>query len=447
MTTPDVGADRPRRWEYPALVALGVAVVLVLGLTIFLTNRSDSDENAAAEQDAERSAQVQSFLDAWAAAQMSDDPSGLAKFVDSSAAPGVLEAEVRRATAAGALEFSDWGYEIPSGGLTPAPRTGAPGGDVEVWNAQVLLRYALDGVDALPTRKAVSMTLAKRGDQWSVLADGSIVGLDGARTAGESWNGPWDFGPLAVAENSAGNALVIGHPGQQAFVDALAADVDSAIENTTQLWGPWWSERAVLMVAGSAEEFTALVGSHHDGASIAAVSVADATADGSSDVSGQRVVFSPAAASRLTDITRRTVLRHELMHIAARSKTRDGSPMWVLEGFAEYAGNRGSSRAWGEIAPTLAAAVRSGDTPAEFPDDTQFSGVPVVSSLAYESAWSINAYIADRFGEAKLTDLFRALASGKMTAEDLDSRIRAVVGVGTEELRAGWVDWTNSHLG
>lgn len=69
-----------------------------------------------------------------------------------------------------------------------------------------------------------------------------------------------------------------------------------------------------------------------------------------------------------------------------------------------------------------------------------------MSSLAYESAWSINAYIADRFGEAKLTDLFRALASGKMTAEDLDSRIRAVVGVGTEELRAGWVDWTNSHL-
>jgi len=40
MTTPDVGADRPRRWEYPALVALGVAVVLVLGLTIFLTIRS-----------------------------------------------------------------------------------------------------------------------------------------------------------------------------------------------------------------------------------------------------------------------------------------------------------------------------------------------------------------------------------------------------------------------
>src|SRR3546814_13189284 len=93
---------------------------------------------------------------------------GLAKCGSSAASPGVLEAEVRRATAAGALEFSDWGYEIPSGGLTPAPRTGAPGGDVEVWNAQVLLRYALDGVDALPTRKAVYMTLAKRGAQGAV---------------------------------------------------------------------------------------------------------------------------------------------------------------------------------------------------------------------------------------------------------------------------------------
>ena len=208
------------------------------------------------------------------------------------AAPGVLEAEVRRATAAGALEFSDWGYEIPSGGLTPAPRTGAPGGDVEVWNAQVLLRYALDGVDAIAHAQG-SVHVARETRRSVVGSCGRVDRRTGRRpNGGRILERPLGLRPTCQSPRILRvNALVIGHPGQQAFVDALAADVDSAIENTTQLWGPWWSERAVLMVAGSAEEFTALVGSHHDGASIAAVSVADATADGSSDVSGQRVVF------------------------------------------------------------------------------------------------------------------------------------------------------------
>ncbi|MCJ0903791.1 hypothetical protein [Rhodococcus sp. ARC_M6] len=450
MTAPVAESKKQRRWEYPALIALGCAVVVVLALTVFLTDSTSSSERAIKEQDAVRVVAVQGLLDSWAKAQMSEDPTTLARFVDKAAAPGVLEAEIRRATSARALRFSDWNYQISPGTLTEATRTGAPSGDVTLWTAPVVFGYALGDVDVLPTNKSVMMTFAERDGDWFVFADGSIidsVAAAGSDLAVGSWHGPWDFGPLAVATNSDEDSVVVGHPGQQTFVDALAADLDEAVANTTQLWGDGWSERAVVMVAGSPEEFTALVGSHHDGSSIAAVSVADAVNDGTSEVSGQRIVFSPAAASRLTPTTRRAVLRHEMMHIAARSRTRDGSPMWVLEGYAEYAGNRNSGRALREIAPTLAAAVRAGETPTQFPDDSQFGGVPVVSSLAYESAWSINTYIAERFGEPDLTELFRVLAVGPSTPTEIDRRIHDVVGIGMDELREGWVDWLHRRLG
>ncbi|WP_424807210.1 hypothetical protein [Rhodococcus sp. 27YEA15] len=316
-TTDGVGAGSRRRWEYPALVALGVAVALVLGLTFVMAN-SDRSSDAAAEQ-AHREAQVRTFLNSLAVAQTSNDQDAMAALVDPGAVPGVLEAETRRMTALAQLKFSDWGYDVPAGALTQEPATGAPAADEEIWHARVLLRYALADVDSSPTRKPVSMVFSRSGDTWLLLVNGATVGLDAARTPGESWHGPWEFGTVVTARNSTGHALVIGHPAEKNFVEALAADLDEAIANTTELWGPWWSERVVVMVAGSAEEFTALVGQHHDGASIAAVSVSDAVTPGSGEVSGQRVVFSPAAASRLTSVTRKSCA-------AARVGAR-GSPL------------------------------------------------------------------------------------------------------------------------
>lgn len=455
MTAPEAGSKRKRRWEYPALIALACAVMVVLGLTILLTDSQGSPEQQAAEQDRVRVAEVQALLDSWARVQLSGSPAELAQFVDKGATPGVLEAEIRRATAARALQFSEWAYEVSPGMLAEEPGVGASDDGARLWSGQVIFRYALEGVDTLPTRKSVSMTFAERDGEWSVFADGAIVDALGFSLtpdlftldslASSSWHGPWDFGPLAVATSADGSSIVIGHPEQQTFVDDLAADLDEAVANTTQLWGDW-SEKAVIMVAGSAEEFTALVGSQHDGSSIAAVSVADAAREGASEVSGQRIIFSPAAASRLTETTRRAVLRHEMMHIAARSKSRDGSPMWLLEGYAEYAGNRNAGQVSSEIAPTLAAAVRADDTPSKFPVDSEFGGVPMVSSLAYESAWSINAYVADRFGESALTELFRALAVGPSTSEELDGRIKPVLGVSLPDLEVGWSDWLHRGM-
>lgn len=366
--------------------------------------------------------------------------------MDKSASPGFLAAEARRAANVSGVDFSDWGYEIVAGPETAVPQSLVDTVDAdEVWAPAVRLRYAIAGVDELPTRKPVSLVVARRGDCWALVTDSATID---ARA--QTWRGPWDFGPLVSRSVDTGDgrtSVVLGHPEDSEMVDHLAEELPAAVDNVTQLWGSDWAERALVWVAGSQEEFTALVGPDHDGRNIAAVAISDAVDPDSDVVTGQRIVFSPASPERLTNVTRRAILQHEMTHVATRAATVDGSPMWMLEGYAEYAAHRGTHTAERRIAPTLTAWVSAEGAPGSFPDDRDFAGSGARGSLAYESAWSINAFVADEFGEARLTRLYRALAVGKADPQTVDQRVADVLGIDGDQFRGGWTNWVRAHLG
>jgi hypothetical protein len=437
-----------RPWERAALAGLGLAVVVVLALTGFShTDRgADGTAGAAPADEASRTAQVQALLDTWASAVRTNDEAALPGLMDKAAAPGFLAAETRRAANVAGVEFSDWGYEIAGGSETvvPAGLVDALGAD-EVWAPVVQLRYAIAGADESPTRKPVALVVARRGDRWALVSD-SATADDERRT----WRGPWDFGPVVSRRVDTGDgktSVVLGHPENATMVDRLADELPAAVVNATQLWGSRWAGRALVWVAGSQDEFTALVGPNHDGRDIAAVAISDAVDPDAATVSGQRIVFSPASAERLTDVTRRAILRHELTHVAARAETVDRSPMWVLEGYAEYAAYRGTGEPVRQIAPALTAQVGAEGAPTEFPDDTDFSGYGARGSVAYETAWSINAFVAEEYGESRLTELYRTLAVGEADPETVDGRLSDVLGVDAEQFRDRWTDWVRARLG
>jgi hypothetical protein len=158
-------------------------------------------------------------------------------------------------------------------------------------------------------------------------------------------------------------------------------------------------------------------------------------------VTGQRVVFGPGAPARLTDVTTRTVLRHELTHVAARSDTVDGSPMWVLEGFADYSGYRESDIEFARIAPTLSAVVAQGGSPTVLPEDSDFSAGGVRTTLAYESAWSVFAFVAATFGEPSQRRLYMQLADGPKTAAETAGGVASALGIGMDEFVDQWGSW------
>lgn len=254
------------------------------------------------------------------------------------------------------------------------------------------------------------------------------------------------FGELTavrVATGSGQESLVVGHAGQRAEMDVLAAELAPATDSITELWGAGWARSALVVVASNPSEFAALVRSGNLLASeVAAAAVADPYLPGTRPT-GQRVVFSPDAGRRLTPAGLRTVLRHELTHLAARADTVDGAPQWLLEGFAEYAAHRGGTERFAEIAPTLNTRLRTGATPVDLPADSSFTGPD--AAAAYEQAWSVCAFVAATYGEPRLVQLYRGLAAGKQTPESEDRILREVLGADRASVTAAWRSWLGAE--
>jgi hypothetical protein len=391
-----------------------------------------------------RRAGVQDLLDRWAGAVRAGDAAALSTLFDRGAVPGFLDAETARMRNLSGVPLADWGYEIGTDPETPVPTDLAEQlGATDVWAPPVYLRYAIAGADPGSTRKSVSLVVARRGDDWKLVSDRALP-----EYGRQTWRGPWDFGPVVVrtVDTDGRTSVVLGHPDQTGWIDSLAEELRTAVPAVTDLWGEQWSRRAVVMVTSSQEEFTEQAGSVHSGSEIAAVAVSDALAPGSAVVTGQRVVFSPASAERLTADTSRSVLRHELTHIAARRDTSDGSPLWMLEGFADYAGHRGSAITVASGAPTVAAAVAVHGPPGRLPSDADFAAGGERSLVAYELAWSVDAFVADRFGEDRLRELYHALAAGPVDTGELDVRLGKILGLSQQELVAQWGAWMVAHL-
>ncbi|WP_083913337.1 peptidase MA family metallohydrolase [Nocardia concava] len=256
------------------------------------------------------------------------------------------------------------------------------------------------------------------------------------------------YGKLVADPVSTGSGrigVVLGHPAQRADIDVLASELAAATNAVTALWGPDWNQAPVVVVASSPAEFAALTHAVGDvPAEVAASTVADPTRPGA-ELTGQRVVFGPQAGHRLGPDGLRSVLRHELTHMATRKITVDGSPMWMLEGAAEYTAHRGMRHPVTDIAPTLTARARTGDLPADLPADAMFAPASGQASLAYEQGWSVCAFIADKYGDPKLVDLYHQLASGPKDRAALESAFRSTLGTGYPDFVADWRAWITSR--
>ncbi|WP_433193501.1 hypothetical protein ACQP1G_32685 [Nocardia sp. CA-107356] len=253
------------------------------------------------------------------------------------------------------------------------------------------------------------------------------------------------FGQLVTERVLTGNdqeSLVVGHPAQRAEIDTLAGELATATTAVTGVWGSGWAQSATVVVASNPSEFAALVRSTNMPADVAAASVADPFVPGTQPT-GQRVVFSADAGRRLDSDGLGTLLRHELTHIATRAQTVDGAPQWMLEGFAEFVAHRDTGHRFADIAPTVAARVRAGDVPPDLPADADFAGNGAVT--AYEQGWSVCAFVADKFDQPHLVELYRRIAAGKQDPASEDRIMRDVLGTSRSDLVADWRSWLSAR--
>lgn len=422
-----VGPPRQAPPAPPGAAATGVAD---LGRTV-------PDDGAAALA---RTQAVTGLLDRWAVAVRNNDVTALTALLDPAADPAFVRSELARAGNMAGVPLADWAYEITAETAPVVdPELTAQLAAEEVWAPPVVLRYALAGVDDLPTRKSVGLVVARRGDQWRLVSDDAMG--DGGR---QTWRGPWDFGP--VVSRTSAQGVVLGHPGQEAQLDALVAELVSGVPAVTEFWGGQWPQHAAVVLAASQPELSALVGPDFDGGGVAAVTTADAVDLRSGTATGVRVVFNPATLPRLTGQTLPIVLRHELTHVAARTVTADRAPLWMLEGFADYSGYRGRGVRLADGAPAVAALVRSGAPPDALPTEADFRS-SIGSEVAYQLSWSFALFLADTLGEDVLRSAYRLVAAlPDPVSAELDSALLSATGADLAELVAGWRAWLLTQL-
>jgi hypothetical protein len=422
-----------RRWAIAPLVALAVVTGVCTAAAptsghagrwgAFAVMSSGLAESTPAE--VRRLQDVRTLLDTRAAALLRRNRAGWLAGVD----PAAAMLRTRQAAVfanIAAVPLAGWRYEIE-----PKHERGRPERTADRWTVEVTLHYALRAVDPAPTARPLLLTFARRGDRWLLAAD-TATGADGTRT----WRGPWDHGPMVAKRGR--HSLVLAHPANAHRLAAFAAGVDAAVPPVRQVVGGRWPGQVAVLIPDDQREMSRLVGEQVALGKIAAVAVADSVDPSSGQARGQRVVVNPANLDRLGSLGRQVVLQHEVTHVATRGFTGPGTPIWLVEGLADWVGYRGTGLPARLVGDELRSQLRAERWPGRLPTPADFRGDSTRLSIAYEEAWSACRLIVSRAGPGALVRLYRAVGTAGDPVAELDAQLRATLGLSYPQFVAEW---------
>ncbi|MEU9729995.1 hypothetical protein [Streptomyces sp. NPDC048002] len=325
-----------------------------------------------------------------------------------------------------AVPFAEWTYRV-----TGLSRQG------DEATAEAELRYRIRGLDREPVTVARTLELSPdaAGD-WYVESERPAEG-----TAEQLW----DQGRVEVVRAAWGIVLGVGQPAGR--LGAYAGLVDRAVPAVTRAWGTEWPRRTVVLVPETLEGMAALLASPASSyRGIAAVTTGETGAP--HDAPADRIILNPVAYGVLGQSGKQVVLTHETTHVATRAHTGPATPLWLSEGFADWVGYRETGRTPTEAAPELWQAVTEGDVPAGLPtdDDFAFTGDSAGLARAYESGWMACRMIADRWGEPRLAEFYRAVGAHEKRAGAVEGALEEVLGVSVEEFTGQWRQYLRTQF-
>ncbi|MDN0194720.1 hypothetical protein [Streptomyces sp. S.PNR 29] len=324
-----------------------------------------------------------------------------------------------------AVPLAAWSYR-----LTDLHRTG------DHATADAELRYRVRGYDRAPVSADRTLSLSRDADgRWSVDSD---------RPAAKSAQQLWDQGEVVVVRGAHGIVLGVGQSGQA--LHRYADLADRAVPAVSQAWGTDWSRRVVVLVPRSLEGMAGLLGSPASSyRGIAAVTTGEVGGRAPAD----RIVVNPDAYGMLGALGRQVVLTHETTHVATRAHTGPATPLWLSEGYADWVGYRGTGRTPSQAAPELSGSVGEGRVPRALPEDKDFGFARDATALAeaYEGGWMACRMIADRWGDARLGEFYRAVGEHKERAGAVRDAMRRVLGTTPEAFTEQWRAYLRARLG
>ncbi|MEU9863226.1 hypothetical protein AB0D99_20375 [Streptomyces sp. NPDC047971] len=393
-----------------------MAVGLLAGLLTLAGCASPGPPDSAPQE-------IQSLLDRHARALLARDEAAYAAALAPERAPAALEEFDRLAE----VPLASWGYR-----LKDVERRGEDRATV-----RADLAYRVKGYDSGSVTTERVLDLSERDGRWYVTAD---------RPGEDAPQQLWQQGDVEAVRGT--HSLVLGVGQSEERLRAIAAAADRAVPAVSAAWTPAWAGRVVVLVPASLDAMGGLLGgpaASYRG--IAAVTTGEV--GGGPDAPADRVIVNPEAYGVLGDFGQQVVLTHETTHVATRTATSAATPVWLSEGFADWAAYRGTGRTAAQAAPELRRAVSAGDVPAALPDDKAFAfgGDADALARAYESGWLACELIAERWGEAKLTAFYRAVGAHPGREGAVEKALSETLGTTPEEFTAAWRAFLRDRLG
>ncbi|MDX2695064.1 hypothetical protein PV416_05400 [Streptomyces ipomoeae] len=372
-------------------------------------------------------ADVQRMLDRRATAVLERDASAYRSTeAPTGSTAGQLATGAAEFTNLRSLRLASWAYD-----LTGFRRSG------DRATAEAALRYRIRGYDRAPVTAVRTLSLVRDDGRWYVAAD---------EPSGKGTEQLWEQGAITAVRGE--RSLVLGVGRSERRLRAYAELADRAVPAVTEAWGEDWARRVVVLVPESLDEMAGLLGAPASGyRGIAAVTTGEA--GGSAKAPADRIIVNPDAYAVLGDFGKQVVLTHETTHVATRAHTNAATPLWLSEGYADWVGYRATGRTAPEVAPELRRAVAEGRAPDRLPEDTDFtfSGDSGSLARAYESGWLACRLIADRWGEVRLNDFYRAVGAHGKRAGAVESALRDVLGTTPEKFTERWREYVRDQLG
>jgi hypothetical protein len=238
----------------------------------------------------------------------------------------------------------------------------------------------------------------------------------------------WWLGPFTARERGGVTALVGSGQSLDRWAKLAAAALSNVREQLPNGLGMSWNRQVVMEVPATRRDFESVLGKGSGSyASIAAVTHR-------SGMTGDaiRIVVNPKAA-QLASSALQSVLEHEMVHVATRSPDT-AAPMWAEEGLAEWVSLRAHPGQRSGGTDELLLRIRNDGAPRAFPADRRFEVGKGNLELAYAEAWLACRFIADRYSESQLGQLYAELAQGN----SLDQASRSTLHLSETELTAEW---------
>lgn len=286
------------------------------------------------------------------------------------------------------------------------------------WAAAVDTTWRFAGFDARPAHDEVTFVFERDWDRASIVSIGG----------GDRRTPLWLATPLQVRRGP--DSLVLAAADQP--VDAYARRARKAVRQVRKVI-PRWKQKLVIEVPESDEQLDGVLNADPDDyANIAAVTT---TVDGSLSPSSPVHVFvNPQVFEGLKRNGAQVVTTHELVHVATGAATAAKTPLWLLEGFADYVALRDTKLPLSVTAGQVLQQVRQDGAPKALPAGNEFDTRTTRLGAAYEAAWLACRLLAQTGGEQDLLRLYRQVADG----EEMGTALRANFGFGEKELVARW---------